>query len=340
MSDAKASPAPGARVPSFQDFAGQSAHIAALQSDFRRGEMVHAYLFTGPRGTGKRSVAQLCAMTAVCRGGENRPCGVCGPCRRVLAGTHPDVLTVLPQQDRKTIGVDAVRDVLSQTDVRAFEDGAKAVLFPRADCMTVQAQNCLLKTLEEPPDGTVFFLCTDQPGALLPTVISRCRVVRFHPLTDEDVERRLIALGFSREEAHARALTAGGCVGQALEIDETMMQLRQTLTRQVFSIKSPTDVLTLVNDYKEDKERQTLVLDVLESAVRELLIAQATGTEIASFDAPQMAAYARAVPMERTLALQREIMTARQMLSSNVSFASAFERILLNISEDHHQWPW
>ena len=84
----------------FEDFAGQSAHLAQLQRDFSRHAFVHAYLFAGPRGTGKRSVARLCAMAALCRGEGEKPCGQCGPCRRVLGGTHPDVHTVLPEKDK------------------------------------------------------------------------------------------------------------------------------------------------------------------------------------------------------------------------------------------------
>ena len=168
----------------FADLAGQSALIGQLESDFARGRYVHAYLLTGPGGTGKRSAAQLCAMAALCRG-EKKPCGACGPCRRVLSGTHPDVHTVVPEKGKQIIGVGVMREVLDTVSVKSFEDGAKVILIPQAERMNAAAQNCLLKTLEEPPERTVFFLITDQPAALLPTIVSRCRVVRFHPLTEE-----------------------------------------------------------------------------------------------------------------------------------------------------------
>ena len=325
---------------SFEDFAGQSAHVAQLHSDFAGGTNVHAYLLCGPRGTGKKSVAQLCAMTAVCRGGK-RPCGACGPCRRILSGSHPDVHTVVPEKGKQTIGVNVLREVLEVVSVKSFEDGVKTIIFPEAHRMTPAAQNCLLKTLEEPPQDTVFFLITDQPGALLATITSRCRVLRFHPLSDEACEKRLIALGLSPQDAKRRAHMAEGCVGQALEIDEERLALLESVTKDVFSVHRAGDVLSVVNLYKDDKERQRAIMDLLEAAVRDIMLVQAgTGSLEGSGLAQQAAAYARTVPLAGGLRLSRQIAKARMMLSSNVSFASAFESILLEISEEYAKWPW
>lgn len=326
---------------SFDDFEGQSAHIAQLQSDFASRTFVHAYLFTGPKGTGKKSVARLCAMAAVCRGTGKKPCGECGPCRRVLAGTHPDVHIVEPEKGKQSIGVDVLRGVLEEVGVRAFEDGAKALIFPEAERMTAQAQNCLLKTLEEPPEDTVFFLVTDQPAALLSTIVSRCRTVRFHPLDWERAAARLSALGLSPAEARRRARMAEGCVGQALAIDEERMALRERLTRDVFSVRHAGDVLAAVNQYKDVKEQKTQILDVLECAVRDIMMEQAgrMTLEDAGY-APQAEAYARAVPLCGGLALSAAVTRARRMVGSNVSFASAFESILLTLTEEYAKWPW
>ncbi len=320
----------------FSDFRGQSAHIGQLQTDFARGHYVHAYLFTGPKGTGKRSVAQLCAQTALCRG-EDKPCGMCGPCRRVLSGTHPDVHTVVPEKGKKIIGVGVMREMLEEVAVKSFEDGAKVILIPEADRMNAASQNCLLKTLEEPPEATVFFLITDQPAALLPTVVSRCRIVRFHPLSIDEAAARLVQLGESPNMARTKAMMAEGCVGQALEIDENQLSVRQELTRDVFSVHRAGDVLAVVNAYKGEREKKAL--DVLEGALRDILGQQAGGVSIEGY-APQAQAYAQTVPLTGGLALMQQITKARKMIASNVAFASAFESVLLTVSEEYAKWPW
>ncbi len=328
---------------SFEDFRGQSAHIAQLKSDFAAHTFVHAYLLCGPKGTGKKSVTRLCAMAAMCQCEQpgGRPCGVCGPCRRILSDTHPDLHTIVPEKDKKSIGVDVLRSVIEAVSTKSFEGGVKALICPQAEKMTPAAQNCLLKTLEEPPQDTVFFLVTDQPGALLPTIVSRCRVLRFHPLSTEDCEKRLIALGQSPADARRRARMAEGCVGQALDIGEERLALMQSLTSDVFSIQKAGDVLPVVNQYKDDKQRQGQVMDLLESAVRDILVAQAGSGEMAeSGYAREAERYAQKVPLTGGLALSAAVTRARMMMGSNVSFALAFESVLLEISEEYQKWPW
>ena len=325
---------------SFEDFRGQSALVAQLKSDFAGHSFVHAYLLSGPRGTGKKSVARLCAMAALCKG-AHKPCGECGPCRRILSDTHPDVHTVRPEKGKQTIGVNVLRDVIAEVSVKSFEGTTKALLIPDAELMTAAAQNCLLKTLEEPPQDTVFFLITDQPGSLLATIVSRCRVIRFHPLSIEEAEKRLVALGVPERAARQRARMAEGCVGQALEIDDQRLEMLHTLTADVFSVRKPGDVLAVVNQYKDDKEHQRQVMDLLEGAVRDILVAQAGGAPLEDSGYAKAAAdYARAVPLSGGLALSERVTKARMMMASNVAFASAFESVLMKISEEYARWPW
>ena len=166
-------------------------------------------------------------------------------------------------------------------------------------------------------------------------------MIRFHPLSQEDCEKRLMDLGLSAQDARRRAHMAEGCVGKALKIDEERLSLMEKVTGDVFSVHRSSDVLPIVNLYKDDKERQKLVMDLLESAVRDILLVQAgRGSLQESGYAREAESYARAVPLSGGLALAAQITRARMMLAGNVSFASAFESVLLKISEEYAQWPW
>lgn len=322
----------------FENYAGQSVHIERLRSEFTEGTFTHAYLFAGPVGTGKKSVARLCAMTALCRG-EHRPCGVCGPCRRVLAETHPDVHVLRPAAGKREIAVGQMRELLKEADVHTFEDGVKVFLIPEAEKMNAASQNTLLKTLEEPASNTVFLLTTVHLSALLPTVVSRCRLIRFHPLTDEETAARLRALGVPEEQVGVRARIAEGCVGQALAVEEKVITLRNEMAEQFFTVHSLADIPDIVNRYKDRKDDRQILLDLFEEIVREILLSQAGRQEPLTL--PQIARdYARAVPLEGGLALRERILEARKMVQSNVTFQSVLETVLIKISEEYTRWPW
>lgn len=140
--------------------------------------LVHAYMLTGPAGPERaRAVRELCAGMLCAR--PNAPCGVCRDCRKVMAGTHPDVITVERLKDdkgklRRELLVGQIREAASDSYVAPNEADRKVYVIPEAECMNTAAQNALLKVLEEPPGHTSFILCTTAADALLPTIRSRC----------------------------------------------------------------------------------------------------------------------------------------------------------------------
>src|SRR5207248_3646382 len=141
--------------------------------------------------------------------------GTCAACMKLARGAHPDVLVVGPG-DSGAIKIDQVREVVERTAYRPFEGKRRVVIVDEADALVGQAQNALLKTLEEPPPSSVFILVTSRPDVLLPTVRSRCPELRFRPLSPADIAAALIARGTPEAEAHAVAATANGSLGEAL----------------------------------------------------------------------------------------------------------------------------
>lgn len=204
----------------FGGFLGNAALKDRLRASFDAGKISHSYFISGPLGSGKHTLAQLLAAAMECTA-DDRPCGVCGPCRKVFSGNHPDVLTV-DDPDKKQVPVDLIRQARAEVFIRPNEGHRKIFLIPRAHDMNESAQNALLKILEEPPAYGVFLLLADNPDKLLPTIRSRCSELRLSPLPDRDL---LAALeqrcpGQSRDALAAAARQSGGFLGKALTLLE------------------------------------------------------------------------------------------------------------------------
>lgn len=158
-----------------QDFAGNASVKAAVGGMLRTGRIPHAMILEGDEGLGKRTLADFMAKAAVCAGEEAHiPCGKCKNCRLAEGGNHPDIAYIRPTG--RTLSVDAIRQVRQDAYVLPHQAGRRVFIFPEADAMTEQAQNALLKVLEEPPDYVVFMLLTVSAARLLTTIRSRSTV--------------------------------------------------------------------------------------------------------------------------------------------------------------------
>jgi DNA polymerase-3 subunit delta' len=203
---------------SFAGVFGHSRPLGLLAGSIARGTLPPSLLFTGPEGVGKRLAAQAVAEALNCLSLQGQDaCGSCAACRRIARGSHPDVLAIEPPEVGAT-KIDVVRPAIAAAAYRPFEGRCRVVIVNEADRLTEDAANALLKSLEEPPAGTVFILVTARPEVLLPTIRSRCSQLRFGRLSASDVARFLVERqGMEAEEAHAVAAVADGSPGRALE---------------------------------------------------------------------------------------------------------------------------
>jgi DNA polymerase-3 subunit delta' len=205
---------------------GQHSAEATLARALTQDRVSHAYLFVGPESVGKQTTALLLAQTLNCTSTPTltpsipssalTPCGECEDCRRIAAGTHPDVHTILPgSKTGQNISVEQMRDLRQDVARRPILGRRKLYLIPTAEAMNDEAANTLLKTLEEPPGTVTLILMATSPTRVLPTILSRCQVVRFHLAPTEMIRDWLVADGIPVETAAALALTAGGRPGLA-----------------------------------------------------------------------------------------------------------------------------
>ena len=214
-----------------------------LENAVARGRISHFYLISGPAGSGKRTLARLLSAAILCRG-EKKPCMGCEACRKVMADTHPDFITVT-DPDHKNIAVQIVRDIRDDMFVLPNEAERKIYLF--AQGLATEGQNALLKILEEPPSYGVFILLSENPENLLPTVRSRCTQLQMQSLPESILRP---ALQNAHPDADAAQLEfamwrSGGFLGQALQLLEDGAQLPEQTAGFVHSFAKK-DTLALV----------------------------------------------------------------------------------------------
>ena len=208
----------------FRDVVGHDSLLRLVGQAVARATLPPSLMFVGPDGVGKRLVAvalaqaQNCAAVRSTDTVEADACGTCPICRRIERASFPDVLLLEPGENA-SITIDPVRRAIGQSTYRPFEGRKRVVIVDDADRLVVQAQNALLKTLEEPTDSSQFVLITSRPDLLLPTVTSRCQRLNFGQLTvDEVVEVLERRDGEGLSDARAAAAAAGGSAGRALEL--------------------------------------------------------------------------------------------------------------------------
>ncbi len=241
----------------FRAISGHRALVALLTRAVVRGSLPQSLIFVGPEGVGKRltaiSLAQAvnCPNAAAVAGdvaGDEvlaiDACGTCSVCRRVSQGMHPDVI----QLAATDVGIDDIREAIETAGYRPFEGKRRVFILDTADKLSNEIQNALLKTLEEPPPSSSFVLVTSRPDMLLPTVRSRCPMLRFGRLPVADVERLLEQQhGLERARAHAVAMAAEGSIGRAIveasDEGESTRQLVQQALAHLQGARSPADRL-------------------------------------------------------------------------------------------------
>jgi len=206
----------------FRDLIGQPHARLVLQGALRSGRISHAYLFVGPSGVGRLATARAFAQALLCAAGGEDACGVCGPCRKVAGGTHPDLRIIAPGRtesgaERRAVAIDQVRDLKHDAAYPPYEARWKVFVIEDTEEMRAEAANSLLKLLEEPPASIVILLLSESTEALLPTLVSRAQLVRFGPVPTHEIARALTERGVPPSRAGYLAAMAGGRIGTALE---------------------------------------------------------------------------------------------------------------------------
>lgn len=194
------------RPTNFDEVVGQTHIIQTLKNAIVQNRIAHAYLFCGPRGTGKTSIAKIFAKTLNCTNNQDAPCGVCENCKMAANGSHPDIIEIDAASNN---GVDEVRNLIDKVKYAPMQGKYKIYIIDEVHMMTSGAFNALLKTIEEPPAHVIFIFATTEPNKVLPTIISRCQRFDFNKVSTHDIKYRLSVV----------------CKNEGIEIDENGLTL-------------------------------------------------------------------------------------------------------------------
>jgi DNA polymerase-3 subunit delta' len=235
-------------IISFNKFVGNTATLGVLLDSSLTGKLPHALIFTGPDGVGKFSIALSLSALFLC---DNRKdgsfCGQCRQCRLIEAGTHPDLHIIQLAEDKKEIGIDSIRDLISIIHKKPFLAASKAVIIDQADIMTEEASNALLKILEEPPGDAHLFLVTSKPASLLPTIRSRSQLFRFSAISSIELEKFLVQRGYSSAEARIASRLSNGSVADLLKWDEKKFEEVDYLLKYISEIIKEGNYLSIAD---------------------------------------------------------------------------------------------
>ena len=329
-------------MPGFSDVLGHEQTIQHMKNAIRMNKVSHAYMINGEKGSGKKLLAGLFAQTLQCEAGGTEPCMQCRSCKQAESLNQPDII-IINHEKPNTIIVEDIREQMNgDIQIRPYSSPYKVYIIDEADKLSVQAQNALLKTIEEPPSYAVIFLLTENAGTLLPTIRSRCVLLDLKPVSSQIIKRYLMEdLEIPEYRADICTAFAQGNVGKAkrLALSDNFGEMLDHVLHVVKYI-SEMEVGDLIEDLKKISEYKMEIndyLDLLTIWYRDVLLFKATrdaDSMIFSDELISIRKKASESSYEGLGQIIEALEKAKQRLKANVNFDLTMELLLLTMKEN------
>lgn len=329
-------------MATFADIVGQEQLKEHLQNAISMNKVSHAYIINGERSSGKEFIAKIFAMTLQCEKGGTEPCGECHSCKQAMSNNQPDIIFISHEKPG-SIGVEDIRgQINNDIGIKPYSSPRKVYIMNEGEKMTVQAQNALLKTLEEPPEYAVIIILTTNVDSLLPTILSRCVVLNMKPVEDALVKKYLMTeLQVPDYKANICVAFARGNVGKAklLANSEEFEKVKDeavTLVKHINEMETH-EVVKAIKKISEYKLDVNDYLDILSIWYRDVLLYKATRDMnglIFRDEFQQISKMADRSTYEGIETIVNALQQAKRRLDANVNFDLTMELLLLTIKEN------
>lgn len=327
----------------FRNVVGQGRVVSYLEKTLMQSKTTHAYMIEGVKGLGKKNLAYELAKGICCESKEDKPCGVCKSCSKAERGTNRNIIYL---EEEKAIKIESIREIQEEIKVKTFDGSIRVYIICDSDKMTVQAQNALLKTLEEPPAKVVIILTNINANRLLPTIVSRCQVIKLKPIKEEDMRKYLNEKkNLSWSQSKIVASLSDGIIGKALKTleDETYVKRRELVLNIIDKISTTSvfDVLKSAEFFNEEKENIMELLDILVTWYRDLIIYKETEQldyVINCDKIEEIILQSKKNEFSKIRNIILMIEETRANINSNANYQLSIEVMLLNIQEDLKLW--
>lgn len=322
----------------FTDVIGHEEIVTHLQTAIQMNKISHAYIFAGEDGIGKNFVAEIFAATIQCEAKTDNPCTVCKSCLQSMSGNQPDMKRVT--HEKASIGVDDIRlQINNDIGVKPYASPYKIYIIDEAEKMTEQAQNALLKTIEEPPEYAVLILLTNNLNAFLPTILSRCVLLSFKPVSNEEIKNYLMDyVKIPDYQAEISATFSNGNLGKAIKYasSESFMQLKSDVIHLMQNMKEIdiSQISDAVKYFSENKTQVDDCMDLMMLWYRDVLMFKATMDAnhlLYKEEVQDIKNQAKVLSFERLGRIMDSFSTVKSRLKANVNFDVAMELLLINM---------